>query len=127
MPHTPQHPVVWTEIPVTDLPRAMEFYQAVFDFALKLDETGPNPIALIAAADDSGTAGHLYPGTPAADGQGPTIHLWVPDTVEAAMKRLVAAGGTELGPVVTIPPGRFAYAQDPDGNSIGLFQPSAAT
>jgi len=41
MPHTPQHPVVWTEIPVTDLPRAMEFYQAVFDFALKLDETGP--------------------------------------------------------------------------------------
>jgi predicted enzyme related to lactoylglutathione lyase len=32
-------------------------------------------------------------------------------------------GGKVLSPVITIPPGRFAYATDPDGNSIGLFEP----
>ena len=49
----------------------------------------------------------------------------VPDTLEEAKQRLVEAGGTvELdGVVIDIPAGRFFYATDPDGNSIGLFEP----
>ena len=35
------------------------------------------------------------------------------------------AGGTVLPmPPVTIPPGRFVYATDLDGNSFGLFEPA---
>ena len=122
---TSQATVVWTEIPVTDLDASERFYADVFRWTLKRDETGPNPMSNF-ASDMNGIHGHLYPGKPAAEGQGPTLHLAVPDGLEAAMERCTGAGGTVLGPPIEIPPGRFAYATDPDGNSIGLFEPKAA-
>lgn len=121
MSHTPANSVVWMELPVTDIDRSIDFYSTVFGYALKLDETGPNPIAMF-PADPSGVAGHLYPGTPSARGAGPTVHLAVPDSLEATSARLSDAGGTLMGEPITIPSGRFAYAEDLDGNSIGLFE-----
>ena len=41
---------------------------------------------------------------------------------EAAMARVAPAGGEIVSPVIDIPPGRFAYALHPDGNSIALFE-----
>ena len=53
--------------------------------------------------------------------------MMVPDAVETALERVWTAGGSVPDiPIVTIPSGRFAYALDPDGNSIGLFEPTAA-
>ena len=69
--------------------------------------------------------GHLYPGKPAADG-GNTIHIALPDSLEAGIERCKAAGGEVVSPPIQIPPGRFAYAKDLDGNSIGLFEPANA-
>ncbi|SEW30799.1 hypothetical protein SAMN04488515_2180 [Cognatiyoonia koreensis] len=114
--------VVWTEIPVTDLAKAQQFYETVFGFKMAMDDTGPNPIVNF-DADLDGIGGHLYPGEPAS-GNGPTIHLATPDKLEAAMERCTKAGGKMISPIVAIPPGRFAYATDPDGNSIGLFEPA---
>ncbi|MBJ7471137.1 MAG: VOC family protein [Solirubrobacteraceae bacterium] len=119
---TVNHAVVWTEIPVTDLDQSMKFYEAVLGAPLTRNDAGPNPMADFAYGDGS-VAGHLYPGKPAADGAGPTVHLAVPGTVEEAAARCVDAGGSVIGPVITIPPGRFQYATDLDGNSIGLFEP----
>ena len=65
--------------------------------------------------------GHIYPGTPARE-NGPTLHFAVPDTLEAASSRCWEAGGTVKGDPIAIPAGRFQYALDPDGNSIGLFE-----
>ena len=76
------------------------------------------------AYDPAGTGGHLYPGTP-APGTGPTVHLAIAGTVDPAMTRCTAGGGAIVSPVITIPPGRFCYATDPDGNSIGLFEVAA--
>ncbi|SLN36336.1 VOC family protein [Roseisalinus antarcticus] len=115
--------VVWTEIPVTNLAAASEFYSDVFGWTMTVDDTGPNPMASF-NSDSTAIGGHLYPGTPSRGGVGPTIHLAVPDTVEAAAGRCTAAGGQVMGPIIPIPPGRFQYATDPDGNSIGLFEPS---
>ena len=124
MPLPPPHAVVWTEIPVTDVARSAAFYEAVIGLPLVRDESGPNPILMFPCADPvHGIAGHIYEGTPASGG--PTVHLAVPWTVEEAGERCVAAGGTVLPGIVTIPAGRFAYATDPDGNSIGLFEPTA--
>ncbi len=125
MPTPPHSAVIWAEIPVTDLPRAMRFYTDLLGHALMLDESGPNPMAMFAYDQTSGTGGHLYPGKPAAPGSGSTVHLSVPGTVEAAMAQCTKGGGTVVSPIVTIPPGRFAYATDPDGNSIGLFEAKA--
>ena len=115
--------VVWSEVPVTDLEKSMAFYSKVFGFEMQLDTSGPNPMANF-GSNMSAVGGHLYPGKPAADG-GNTIHLALPGTLEAGMAACEEAGGTVVSPIIEIPPGRFAYAKDLDGNSLGLFEPAA--
>jgi predicted enzyme related to lactoylglutathione lyase len=127
MSHQLEKAVVWSEIPVTDMQKAMAFYNAVFGYELTLDTSGPNPMAIFPAKEAKGSCGHLYPGKPARDGEGPTLHLGVPGKLEDAMARLRSAGGTLLPvPPISIPSGRFVYAKDPDGNSIGLFEPAVS-
>ena len=119
----PHSAIIWAELPVNDLPRAMVFYGDLMGQPLTLDETGPNPTAMFAYDQTGGgTGGHLYPGKPAVAGTGPTVHLAIPGRLEDAMARCTKAGGQVVSPVIAIPPGRFAYALDPDGNSIGLFE-----
>lgn len=114
--------VAWTEIPVTDMDRACAFYASVFGWKMEIDTSGPNPMAVFDGRDEA-AGGHIYPGTP---GQGPTVHFALTGTVEAAADRVTAAGGKVMGPIVDIPSGRFQYATDLDGNSIGLYQPRGA-
>ncbi len=122
MSFTPANFTVWAEIPVTDVDRAIAFYNEVFDTDMQKDESGPNPMAMFPTADPkTGVAGHIYPGKPATEGSGPTVHFAVPDKLETALARVTAAGGVVLSEPITIPAGRFAYCLDPDGNSIGLF------
>ena len=121
MSFTPEHFTVWAEIPVTDLDRAMTFYNRVFDTELKKVDCDANPFAMFPTPNDAGIAGHLYPGKPAAKGTGPTIHLASPDALEDALERVKSAGGKVVSDVIAIPAGRFAYCLDPDGNSIGVF------
>lgn len=115
----------WGEIPVTDMDRAVAFYNLVFGYEMTVDITsGPNPMAVLGGAMVAGGA-HLYPGTPAPQG-GSTIHIALPDALEAGVERVRMAGGEVVSPPIEIPDGRFVYARDPDGNSIGLFEPKAA-
>lgn len=113
---------VWSEIPVTDLDRAIAFYNAVCDVNLKLDDTGPNPIAMFKTEDASAVCGHIYFGKPEGDGSGPTVHLAAPGTLEDIIARIWNAGGKVISPPISIPSGRFAYALDQGGNSVGFFE-----
>lgn len=125
MTDTPAHALVWGEIPVRDLDRSIAFYETVMQYKITRDDNGPNPIGMLPFEGDS-IAGHLYPGEPAAPGTGPTLHLAVPDSLEATAARCEQAGGTLKSDAITIPPGRFIYAEDPDGNSLGLFEAAKA-
>jgi predicted enzyme related to lactoylglutathione lyase len=119
---TPANSVVWFEIPVTDMKRAKSFYNAVFLTDLQEDNTGPNPMAMFPVKDmKTGNSGHLYPGKPASGGSGNTVHLAAPAPLEDALVRVAKNGGKVISEIVDIPPGRFAYCLDPDGNSIGVF------
>jgi predicted enzyme related to lactoylglutathione lyase len=123
MGFTPEHFVVWAEIPVTDMEKGMAFYAAVTGAELELDTSGPNPMANLRPRDMiAGVGGHLYPGKPAANGEGPTIHLVAEGRLEHTMDRVKDAGGQVVSPAITIPPGRFFYAVDPFGNSVGFFE-----
>ncbi len=127
MTHTLDNSVVWFELPVRDMSKAIAFYNTVFDSGLTLDTSGPNPMAMFptkGGMTGPGVSGHLYPGTPAKNGAGPTVHLRVPDRLEDAIARCEKAGGEVTPGIIPLPVGRFAYAHDPDGNSIGLFQPN---
>ncbi|WP_309082688.1 VOC family protein [Chelativorans sp.] len=119
-PFLPAQAAVWFEIPVTDMNRARTFYGAVLQNELA-DMEGPNPMARFAARDEDSVAGHIYPGKPAPEGTGITIHLAVAAPLEAAMERVTANGGKVVSPIIPIPAGRFVYCLDPDGNSFGLF------
>ena len=122
MPQVPDDIVVWFEIPVTDLERSQKFYENVLAIPSHRDDTGPNPMINLGNPEMKGIAGHLYPGKPAAKGTGNTVHVTVGSgTLEEALARVVPAGGEVVSPIITIPPGRFAYCLDPDGNSIGIF------
>ncbi|MGR3541611.1 MAG: VOC family protein [Hasllibacter sp.] len=112
---------VWFEIPVSDIEAARAFYGAVLGRELRVDHSGPNPMVPLSSMQDEGVSGHLYPGTPAAAGTGPTVHIAAPAGLEDAAERVRAAGGQVLSDPIPIPVGAFFYAADPDGNSIGLF------
>lgn len=115
--------VVWSEIPVTDLDASIKFYNAVYGWDMKINTEGPNPMAEFGGTMDA-AGGHLYPGKPAKD-SGSTVHIAVPDSLESASARCREAGGTILGDPIPLPSGRFVYALDLDGNSIGLFEAAA--
>ncbi len=121
MSFTPENFAVRAEIPVTDLDRAIAFYGKVFDTELNKDESRPNPMAVFQTSNGGGVSGHLYTGTSAPEGVGPTVHLACPDALEDALDRVKQAGGRVLSEPITIPAGRFAYCLDLDGNSIGIF------
>jgi len=121
------HPptVVWSEIPVTDMNASIAFYNSVFEYSMTINTDGPNPTAWFPSQDSPSAHGHIYPGKSAGAEQGITLHLAVPGKLEDAMAHCGDAGGQVVSPIVEIPLGRFAYARDLDGNSLGLFEPAA--
>ncbi|MEL7104849.1 MAG: VOC family protein [Pseudomonadota bacterium] len=117
--------VVWNEIPVTDLEASVKFYNALFGWDMTINTQGPNPMADFGGRQDV-SGGHLYPGTPANE-NGPTVHIGVQGSLEDAVDRCWSAGGTVIGEPIALPSGRFIYAKDIDGNSIGLFEAATAS
>ncbi|MCI4663688.1 MAG: VOC family protein [Neomegalonema sp.] len=123
MSFIPKNFTIWAEIPCADLQRAVDFYSAVFQLDLKIDDSGPNPVANFPVEDpQSGTAGNLYPGAPAQEGAGPTVHFVIPDGLETALPRVRLAGGRVVSEPIALSCGRFAYCIDSEGNSISLFE-----
>ncbi len=121
MSDTKQNTACWFEIAVSDIEAARQFYSAILQQELTVDNSGPNPMVMLDFNDDTpGIGGHLYPGKPSREGS--TIHLVVHDDLDKARDRIKAAGGEVESPDIQIPPGSFFYGRDPDGNSLGLFK-----
>ncbi len=116
------HALVWCEIPVTNLDAAAKFYGAVYNTKLEPTDFGGGMMVFLPMENPEQVSGHVYEGKPAAKGTGSTVHLAAPDSMEATVKRAVDAGGEIVGDPVTIPTGKFQYLNDPDGNSISIFE-----
>lgn len=121
MAFTPKDFTVWIEIPVRDLTRAAEYYARVTGAELVDEVMGEQRTFRFPTATAKGVGGHLFQGEPAAEGAGSIIHLAC-NSLEAALDRVRAHGGTVLSDPIAIPDGRFAYTRDPDGNGIGFFE-----
>jgi uncharacterized protein len=108
-------PVVHFEIGCKDSAKTQEFYSKLFDW--KIEAMGP---AAMIAAGTGGIGGHI-----AALGHEPhqyTIFYVDVDDVTAYLEKARALGGKTLVPPVEIPTGTFAWMQEPEGNTIGLWK-----
>ena len=84
MTYQPQNFVVWAEIPVTDMDRAIAFYEAVTGGALRRETMGPDEIAIFETKAEGGyISANLVVGTPAPEGTG----MWCISRPKAPPKR----------------------------------------
>lgn len=117
--------IIWADIPVVDLDRAMKFYGLVTgEPVMKLP--GGTDVAVIGGPGAEGEApvsADLYVGgKPGADG--PTVYLNTKGDIDAILARVVEAGGEVLqekqymGDMV----GWIGFFRDSEGNRIGVQQ-----
>jgi predicted enzyme related to lactoylglutathione lyase len=109
-------PVVHFEIGCRDTAKTQEFYGKLFDWNI----TAMGPAAMI-APETGGIAGHIT-----ALGHEPfhyTIFYVGVDDVAAYLAKATALGAKTLVPPIEIPTGTFAWLQDPEGNTVGLWKP----
>jgi uncharacterized protein len=116
--------IVWADIPVTDLERAIKFYGAVLQAEIR---TMPEMegIALLPGEQgdvsaDLAQTERQKPGT-----EGTTIYLNSYGDPEGMLARAEAAGGKILMPVTDMGPmvGFIGFFLDSEGNRIGVHKP----
>lgn len=119
---TANNPVVWFEIPVSDMPRAKAFYEQVFAVHLEEQPMGSTQMAFFSMSNETyGATGALTLGkdyTPSHSGV--LIYFTTPD-IDATLASGEATGGKILTAKTGI--GEYGFIgvmQDSEGNRIGL-------
>lgn len=117
------NPVVYFEIPVNDMDRAIKFYNAVFKFDFEKENIDNNEMALFPFADQkSGISGALAKGEiykPTKDG---VVIYFGTENMDEILELAVANGGQILYPKTDNGIGFVAEFEDSEGNRIALFQ-----
>lgn len=117
--------IVWVDIPVTDLDRALAFYSAVLGEPVTR-EGGPGfAFGLLPHAGED-VGGCLYVADDNAPSlQGPLIYLNATGRLDAAVAAATAQGGQVLQAVHPIGPHGFrAILRDSEGNRVALHAPA---
>ena len=114
--------MVWFELPVNNLERATEFYEAAFGTRLRTDARFPG-IAMFPRTNDEAVTGALAEtsaASPSTDGA--IVYLNCDGDLDGVLKRAKAAGGEVLQEVAQLPGGMgwIAQVRDLDGNRVGL-------
>ena len=125
-PAAPRHHVVWFDIPVRDLDRAIRFYSAVLGVLLRKEQAGRGVAMAVLPHTDTSIGGCLVQTMDAkpSDG-GPLLYLNADGRLDAAVAATAIAGGTVLQPKHSIgPEGYRAIVLDTEGNRIALYSRS---
>ena len=118
------NPVVYFEIPVLDMVRAIAFYSAVFDFTFEKNIIDHNEMAFFPFEDGArGITGALAKGeiyVPTM--QGVLVYFGTTD-IDAILQKAVEAGGEILYPKTSNGElGHVAEFKDSEGTRIALHQ-----
>lgn len=121
--------VSWFELPVSDINRAKNFYETIFNIELTLMELGESFKMAVFPGEQSVVGGALVwneewykpSGT-----HGPLIHLNANPDLRAVQDKIESAGGKITIPKRGIGPGRgfMAVFEDTEGNRIALHSDS---
>lgn len=106
------------EIPCTDFEKIGRFYSDVFDWSVQV--IPEMNYAVFRTPEGPGGGFEKRPHIPKEPGV--KVYIAVED-VNAALKKIEAAGGKTTHPKTQISPefGYFAFFEDVEGNSIGLW------
>ncbi|MCV2354610.1 VOC family protein [Paucibacter sp. B2R-40] len=120
--------IVWVDIPVRDLDRAIGFYSAVLGRPAS-KEGGPGFVFGLLAHEGDEVGGCLY--LPDADNApskaGPLVYLNVEGRMAAALEAVSSHGGQVVKPSQAIGPHGFrAIVDDSEGNRLALHAQTAA-
>lgn len=119
--------VVWFDIPVTDMTRAIAFYEALTEEKLIRLPVGPDKETAIFSAADGGAAGCLFAAPEDEPSHvGSRVYFDASPSIDEWLARVEPAGGGILVPKTEIMGGRgvYAYIEDSEGNRIGLNAPA---
>jgi predicted enzyme related to lactoylglutathione lyase len=129
MPNAPTYKhgeFCWFEVNTPDAEAARKFYGGLFGWKTQQMDMGGFPYHTLHLSDKP--IGGIMPMTgPEWQGVPPHWMLYVAvDDVDAAAKKVVELGGKVCVPPTTIPVGRFAVVNDPQGATFSLFQTKPA-
>jgi predicted enzyme related to lactoylglutathione lyase len=118
------NPVNWFEIPVSNMKRAIAFYERAFAVKLTPEEVGGLKFAFFpherGVPGAGGSLIHSPPVTPSHNGT--TVYFSVP-SVDEALAQIANAGGKTLIPKKDIGQyGFFAQFEDSEGNRVALHE-----
>jgi uncharacterized protein len=123
--------VVHFEMPYDDRERMAQFYQNAFGWQTRMlgAEMGNYVLATTTETDESGPKkpgainGGFFPKKPDWPAQHPSVVIAV-DDIQAAMKKVAAAGGKVQGEPMMIPGvGQYVAFFDTEGNRVSMLQP----
>ncbi|GBD36171.1 hypothetical protein HRbin36_01292 [bacterium HR36] len=113
--------IVWVDIPVTDLDRAVRFYSAVLGQTVTKENFGGSEFALLPHAEDNVCGCLVCSDDNRPSGSGPLIYLNVEGRLDAAIAAVSVHGGRVLQGKHSIGPYGFrAIIQDSEGNRLAL-------
>ncbi len=120
------NPVVYFEIPVTDMGRAIQFYTAVFNFTFDKTVIDKIEMALFPLVDENdGISGALAKGEiykPTNDG---VVIYFQTENIDQTLKIAIENGGRTLYPKTSNGDlGFVAEFEDSEGNRIALHEAS---
>ena len=118
----PANPVNWFEIPVNDLERAKSFYEAVFNYEMKITEMDKFRMAWFPSSMEGfGASGTLFQGESYVPSHEGTMVYFAVDDIEATLNRVKEHGGKVLNPKMSI--GEYGFVghfEDCEGNRVAL-------
>ncbi|MBW3529143.1 VOC family protein [Shewanella sp. NKUCC05_KAH] len=118
-------PLVWGEIPVSDMNRAVAFYQQHFGVEFKRDDMEDMEYASIVTEDASAASiGLVKCSMSQPSMQGSTVYLHFSAQLQPLVDKLIAAEVTIILPVTPIKDGECGYIAlfaDSEGNKVGLW------
>ena len=117
------NPVVYFEIPVNDIDKAIKFYTTVFNVDFDKEIIDKNEMALFPFANENtGISGALAKGEiykPTKDG---VVIYFNTEDIDETLKLATSNGGHLLYPKTDNGTGFVAEFEDTEGNRIALYQ-----
>ncbi|MBC7519114.1 MAG: VOC family protein [Microbacteriaceae bacterium] len=112
----------WADLASTDAESAKNFYGDLFGWKFNANPMGDDMVYYMATLDGKNVAGLMQQPAEMATPAAWTTYLAVKNA-DVAAEKAVAAGGTLLFPVDSVPgSGRMALMRDPGGAQLGLWQ-----